>query len=112
MPDFLEICCRFLGPYFFMVLMILRFSSSSTEIMRCILSKCSVAVTRLNKLQAKVGNRGVIETLEVLSWGTLGIWRYGIAHAPFTSGAPVRASLTYFIWKKNIVEEKLLKPGI
>ena len=48
-----------------MVLMILRFSSSSTEIMRCILSKYSDGVGRLNKLQAKVGNGGVIETLEV-----------------------------------------------
>ena len=48
-----------------MVLMILRFSSSNTEIMRCILSKYSDGVGRLNKLQAKVGNGGVIETLEV-----------------------------------------------
>lgn len=46
------------------MLKILRFSSSSTEITRCILSKYSVAVTRLNKLQSKVGNGGVIETLE------------------------------------------------
>jgi len=33
--------------------------------MRCILSKYSDGVGRLNKLQAKVGNGGVIETLEV-----------------------------------------------
>jgi hypothetical protein len=72
--------------------------------MRCILSKYSDGVGRLNKLQAKVGNGGVIETLEFTvgdeSW-ELAVW--GRPWSVHLWAYPLHASLTSFMRKQNIL---------